>query len=210
MESLDKSIDVKIIRTLKESPPITLQEISNKLNISKMTVYKHVSRLESMGFIKKRIIRSNVGRPKHSFLLTTKGKDLLHYPYDELFKSLITFLVHNGHRALVVDFIRMFLDEKAVEYNSRMPEGDLDVRLNQLLKILSKEGYMPVMSTKDNSYEIEINNCPLRTLCDVCSEFCEIEVEMFQAVVGKHIEMSHISNKDEQKCKFLISQASKR
>lgn len=205
MESFEKSTDMRIIRTLKKDSPLTLQKISDKLGMSKMTVYKHVSRLEFLGFVRRRILRSEIGRPKYCFLLTEKGKDALHYPYDELFKDLVSFLVKSGNKDLIIEFCKDFFKMKTEEYRSRIPDvGDLDERLSRLLKMLSKDGYMPVLNTHEDGYEIEIENCPLRKLAELSHDICEIEAEMLRTVIGEALESLVIKKEESEKCKFLI------
>ncbi len=118
-KALASETRLDILRTL-DGKKMSLRDITKATNLHKMTLYEHLSKLVSAGFIK-RIERE--GRKWVYYKLTWKGASLLHPENTRIVVMFsITFI------SLFFGFISFiaFLIQKPVKTVSRSPLFDMD------------------------------------------------------------------------------------
>jgi predicted transcriptional regulator len=65
-----------ILLFLKEKGPMTIDELSSKLNITRAAIRQHLLSLEKKGLINYIVERKNIGRPPFLYKLSEKAEDL--------------------------------------------------------------------------------------------------------------------------------------
>ncbi len=199
-----------ILSLLKRNESQSMDQIANALGITKMAVFKHMSRLEESGLVERVTARRSVGRPVSLFHLTESGKDHFRSSYASMMRSLIDYMVEKGQRSFLLDFMKERYAEIQKEYYANLGHGSLEERVQMLAKIRDREGYM-AESRKDPSghFELVEYNCPIYQIAQIMGEACDLENMLFRSVLDVTVESTHRQVSGERFCRFIVHQAEK-
>ena len=131
-----------------------------------------------------------MGRPAKLWKLTADANDLFPDAHAELAVSLVSAL----SQAFGPEGLQRLLTERSRQqiqaYKQRIPSrGSLRRRLEALAKIRSEEGYMAEVVSDDKGLFFIENHCPICSAATACTGLCSAELEVFEAVLGKRVEI---------------------
>ena len=84
---------------------------------------------------------------------------------------------------------------------------NLEQKIQKLVEIRTREGYMAEYSKNDEGYLLVENHCPICAAATICQGFCSSELNTFKSVLGKDIvinRVSHIIGGD-RRCAYQIT-----
>lgn len=198
----------KVLYILKKDGEISMKELADYFTISDIAVRKHVQSLLWDGFIKKRKERQEIGRPFHLYSLTKKGHHTFPNQYDELPVRLLEDLEQLEGKEVVENLLRHRKVREESEFASKLPNGNFDDRMAEMVRLQEEKGYMIDYKRLDNgNYEMKIFNCPIYNLASEFHEVCTNEETMYQNLFpDKDVKvMSHLT-KGAKYCSWVISQ----
>jgi len=149
-----------------------------------------------------------VGRPSLVWRLTPKGNARFPDTHAELTVQLI-------------DAVRTELGEKAlrqlVAARGRTMETNyaeamkgakgLKTRIERLVELRNRDGYMAEWFARDNSYLLVENHCPICAAATACSGFCRSELELFGKLLGPGVNVTRVEHLIEgaRRCAYEIT-----
>jgi len=83
---------------------------------------------------------------------------------------------------------------------------NLELKIEKLVEIRTREGYMAEYSKNEQGYLLVENHCPICAAATLCQGFCSSELNTFRAVLGKEViinRVSHIISGD-RRCAYQI------
>ncbi|EZQ10136.1 MULTISPECIES: metalloregulator ArsR/SmtB family transcription factor [Acidianus] len=199
-----KSTETEIIMTLKREGPLTLQQLSQKLGITKMGVYKHLAKLERQGVVSRKIVKKEVGRPSYIFSLSDKGREYFVSSDSIVLLSLLEFLQREDKGSLVIKFLKERSKIKMEEYEEKLNKMSFDEKVEKLCNLRNEEGYMAEIKKSGNCYELLEYNCPIFKVASLFGEACSLEQKLFSAVLKTQVENTHRQVNGYNICRFLI------
>lgn len=193
---------------LKKDGEISMKELSDYFTISDIAVRKHVQSLLWDGFIKKRKERQEIGRPFHLYSLTKKGHHTFPNQYDELPVKLLEDLEQLEGKEVVENLLRHRKVREEAEFASRLPDGDFDERMFEMIRLQEEKGYMIDYTKLDNGdYKMKIFNCPIYNLASEFHEVCTNEETMYQNLFpDRKVNVTSHLTKGANYCSWIISQ----
>jgi predicted ArsR family transcriptional regulator len=195
----------QILLILKREGEIDLQSLSEKLNISKMGVHKHITDLEEMGLIDRLKKRGGVGRPRLAIRLAESAADIFPRAYAALTVHTLEYIEEKLGRNAVEDALRRRQKQTAEEYQKYMEGKSLPERVKTLADLRNKEGYMAEMKgTYENGYELYEYNCPILAVADKYFESCTLERKLFASILDADVETTHRVVDNDYVCRFVI------
>ena len=122
---------MQILSLLKKEGRMSMSQIASRLDVTKMAVFKHITGLEASGLIERSTVKKHVGRPVSIFTLTASGRKRFVSSYAGMISDLISFLVKNDQRDLVLDFLKKRYASIKDEYEEELLPLDPDKRLER-------------------------------------------------------------------------------
>lgn len=195
----------KIIYLLNEQGPMTAAELAEELGLTSMGARLHLQKLEQEGYVAHRAERRGVGRPRHVFYLTEKGKEEL-FPkaYDELAIEALQFIQEqDGEKAVETLFYRLarrVLDQFGPEVLSWSPEQ----KLRQLAEIRGLSGYEVIPERDGYSLILKEHNCPILKVAQRFKIACEVERRVYERIFNAPVEREECQAQGSRICRFRI------
>lgn len=197
----------KVLYILKKDGEISMKELADYFTISDIAVRKHVQSLLWDGFIKKRKERQEIGRPFHVYSLTKKGHHTFPNQYDELPVKLLEDLEALEGEEVVKNLLRHRKMREEAEFASKLPDGDFDERMLEMIRLQEEKGYMIDYTKLENGdYKMKIFNCPIYNLASEFHEVCKNEETMYQNLFpNRDINVTSHLTKGAKYCSWIIS-----
>lgn len=194
----------EIILLLKKNS-MTLDELSEKLSISKMAVLNHINKLEEEKIIKRDIIKRDVGRPVYKFSLTELSKDKISNSYGKILDDLLEYMYLTKNGNIIEEFLKTRYSDVENKYNRNMSGIENEKRIEELFKLRENEGYYPeINEIGDGKYELLEYNCPIFKVANKFGIACSMETKLFSNVLDMDVKSTHRQVNGYDVCRFII------
>lgn len=202
-----------ILYYLLKQGQATAQELADRLAISPQAVRRHLKDLEDEALIEHQTMQLGMGRPQHTYRLSSKGRSQLPDRYDEFALSLLDTLAETVGKDQVRDILRRQWERKALDYRRRVGTGPLQERVARLVELRQAEGYMAEWHAVEPQTETDTTprfiiteyNCAISHIAESFPSVCGHELEMFAlALQGCRVERTHWLVNGEHRCGYLI------
>lgn len=175
----------QILEILKRDGEVTVQELSQELELTSVTVRHHLEILRSEGFITEPEIRrsSRPGRPRYVYRLTSTAADLFPNNYSGLAGALLDAVRFNLSPEQE-NAIFLQAAKSLAAGVSDLPE-DHDERLAAVLAYLKQLGF--AARTEKNAqgqYFLYVSSCPYQFVSRTRPQTCCIDEAMIQQLTG--------------------------
>lgn len=200
----------QILEIMKRHGEVTVQELSNELGLTSVTVRHHLEILRSEGYISDpEVKRSNrPGRPRFVYRLTSTAADLFPNNYSGLASALLGSI----EECMAPEERDDLLQRAARRIAERV--GDLPLnprdRIQSVVTFLNQQGYVSRWekdADKKGQFFIYISSCPYFHVSQTHSETCQIDRNMVQLLAGPETRVQRL--KDEAKssglCVYVVT-----
>lgn len=179
-----------IIRLIKCSSGLSVGELSEELGMSYMGIKKHCLAMQKLGYLDTWRRPKEVGRPEKTYRLTKKLDPLFPAVSDEVSLSILeaaTQLDPNAAEKLLFYFFR----DQTERLAKVVPADSVQERAEKLAAERTKRGYFSFCHYSEEAglYLEEFHN-PLRSLFAKYDTLERMEVQMFEKLLGAHVERS--------------------
>ena len=175
----------QILEIIKRDQEVTVQDLSQQLGLTSVTVRHHLEILRAEGYITEpEVQRSNrPGRPRYIYQLTSTAADLFPNNYSGLTNALLDALEERlppqEYEDLLSDTARR-MAEKA----GRLPSDPRD-RVERITDFLNRQGFVARWEEEsDERFFITISNCPYHYVTQNHNEVCLIDDIILQSLAG--------------------------
>jgi predicted ArsR family transcriptional regulator len=185
----------QILEIMKRHGEVTVQELSNELGLTSVTVRHHLEILRSEGYISDpEVRRSNrPGRPRYVYRLTSTAADLFPNNYSGLASALLGSI----EECMAPEERDVVLERAAARIADRagvLPE-DPQERVDSVVTFLNQQGYTSRWSLDDEGhYLILVSSCPYYHVSQTRRETCQIDRHMIQLLAGPNAEVTRVQN----------------
>lgn len=191
-ENNRKSVKEQLLVVLKKNNGCTMKEIMPHFSISEIAVRRHLQELIRNGFIKEEKVKQDIGRPFHTFNLTSKGHNTFPNHYEELPVQLLNDLQEIQGDQVVDQLLRKLMDREIAFLADEVAVEDFDQRVADLKGVLCARGYMmDCIKTEDGDYMLKNYNCPLYNVASCYQGVCDHEKTMFKKVLPDSVIEQH-------------------
>jgi len=187
---------------------MTVDKLSQALDISRNAVTQHLAALEGLGFVQNTIQASTGGRPSKRYTLTSTGKELFPRHYDLFANTLIHLLRKRlGEQELSLYMVELG-EVIAKQYQGQLKESEpLKEKLTTLVQIMTDLGYEArVSNNAENIPEIIADNCVFHQLAEGCKTVCELDIAFITSVLnGVSVDHRECMVRGGNCCRFTIT-----
>ncbi|MEL6495083.1 MAG: iron-sulfur cluster biosynthesis transcriptional regulator SufR [Cyanobacteria bacterium J06623_7] len=200
-----------ILQALVKHGQATAKQLSQDLDLSTQAIRRHLHELQSDQLIEYHSVQQGMGRPQHLYQLSSAGRDRLSpQKYSEFAVGFLDTLAETVGKEQVSKVLEKQWQRKASEYRDRLGKGNLQQRLNRLVQLRQKEGYMAEVHQASPQPKPEFilveHNCAISDVAESYPSICGHELEMFAAVLPDCIvQRTQWINDGEHRCGYSIA-----
>jgi predicted ArsR family transcriptional regulator len=177
----------RILEILKERGQATVDELSDMLELTSVTVRHHLDVMRTEGLVEPPVVRhrSSPGRPQYVYTLTPRASE--HFPRN-----------FDGLSNRLLDSMRDSLDERQInvifegvthrfvaEAPQPAPGESLTETLTRVEAFLNENGYVAHWEEAPEGYVLHTCNCPYEGSPSGNPELCEMDFELISQLLGQ-------------------------
>lgn len=178
------------ITNLLNKNPLTINELSLELGISRNSVHLQVSKLEAAGIVEKfqRNEASGAGKPAYCYRTVAGNEDSFSSAYKPVLAGLIQTI-----RDDLSEKERVHLLERAgyaLAQSAGLNAGDsFDEDINKALDTANTLGAMAELNQTDDGAYVSCHSCPVATMVHTDPLMCRMMAAFFAQATGKQVEV---------------------
>ena len=175
---------------LENKAGLTVEELSQALEISRNAVRQHLAGMERDGLLLQSGTRPTGGRPEQLYLLTDRGRELFPRQYSWFSRLLIESLREQAGSEGLGNRLADLGNQVASQLRGQSPiPEEQPLRVSRLAALMTDLGYGAKATTaSDGSPTIEANNCVFHDLAARYPEVCRFDLALMATVVGNAVE----------------------
>jgi predicted ArsR family transcriptional regulator len=200
----------RILFLLKTRGDQGAAQLAALLGQTPMGARQHLAQLREERLVDFDEVRRGVGRPARSWKLTEEGSARFPRGYADLTVEILDSVRRTFGSTGLQRLLERRTRVQRRAYSERLPAptARLGKRVAVLAQLRSDEGYMAESSrSRDGSYTLIENHCPICVAAEVCPGLCAGELELFEAVLGRDVRIKrqeHILD-GARRCTYRIS-----
>jgi predicted ArsR family transcriptional regulator len=188
-------------------------QLAQRLGVTAMAVRQHLYALQREKLVTAEERPVPIGRPAKYWRLTREADRLFPDAYAELSVALLDALGDTFGPAGLKRVMESRCARQRTAYEQRIPaSASLEEKLQQLAQIRTEEGYMAEVRPDEGGGFLFIeNHCPICAAATVCRGFCETELSLFRAVLGRGVQVERVEHivSGDRRCAYRISPVTK-
>ncbi len=163
-------------------------DLAGLLKISVQAMRRHLRTLELRGFVKSRPISLGPGRPSNVWELTTQGHNRFHRGSQRFALELLELIDTRLSSETLATLLDDQAKKKAIDYREKIGNGDMNTRLENLVKLRHEEGYLTEFSKEKvpgssiSSWYLNAFHCAIRSVAEEYPILCEQELQLIRYI----------------------------
>jgi len=179
---------LEIMRHLKRSTGLSVNELAAKLNMSYMGVKQHCVELEKKGYVDTWRRPKQIGRPEKVYRLTEKADPLFPHLDNELNMDILeaTNQIYGPNAAEKLLF--SYFQKKARRYGEQVKGRTVAEKAEVLAELRNQEGYLSECeSDKNGGVRLVEYHSPLAHLAKAYPTIFRMEQQMIERLLGTKV-----------------------
>lgn len=192
---------------LKNKTGMTVDELSDKLSITRNAVRQHLAALENAQLVTRGDTRPSGGRPEQLYVLTKTGQEAFPKHYSWLAQLLIESILAEDGTDKLEERLEAMGEKVAKQLlNGQPPQQSAEEKVEKLSQVMRQMGYNARV-TKDESNEtmLEADNCVFHALAVENPSICKFDIALISTFTGGTIEHRECMAKGENTCRFRLA-----
>jgi len=197
---------------LKEHGQATVDQLSEQLNLTPVTIRHHLDILRSEGLVQAPKVkrRQSPGRPQHVYCLTEQASSFFPKNYAGFADLTLREIRERVSPDELNSILRSVGRRMAADAPPTPPDEPLPDRLQRVVEFLNQKGYVARWQSNDRGYLLHMANCPYQVLTQNHSAPCVMDMALMTELLGGTPQrVAWISGGDEM-CTYLVPTASDR
>ena len=206
MKAVLDTNDRQFLARLHRLGPGTVQVICDDLGVTATAVRQRLTRLTALEMVTRELVRAGRGRPYYEYSVTDTGIRELGDNYADLALILWRELRNIEEPAVREQVAGRVRDALVTRYGKYVRSQSINDRLGELETALSENGFDVETDTSDLLPILRENSCPYHDLAQVDSGICELELLVFEDVLGTKVTRTQCCLEGDHCCEFQAAQ----
>lgn len=192
---------------LKNKSGMTVDELSDKLAITRNAVRQHLAALENAHLVTKGETRPSGGRPEQLYILTKTGQEAFPKHYSWFAQLLVdSILAETGAEQLEQRLHAMGVKVATQLLNDQPPLQNVDAKIDKLSQVMRQMGYNARVARDEASGPmLEADNCVFHALAVENPSICRFDLALISTFTGCEIDHQECMAKGENTCRFRLA-----
>jgi DeoR family suf operon transcriptional repressor len=175
----------RILNILKERGQATVDDLSQELGLTAVTVRHHLDVLRGDGLIAPPVIhrRKTPGRPQYVYSLAERAGSI----FPKRYEHLAQLMLEEVRACLPPNEVKQMMQRigKRIARQANLPrQGSFEDRLSATVEFLNELGYMAHWERNDGGYLLHAINCPYEKVSRQDQEICDIDLTLLTQLLG--------------------------
>ncbi len=193
---------LKLLLTNRDG--LTIDEVSQALDISRSAIQQHFAVLESNQFITPISFSKTAGRPVRVYVISEKG--INHFPkqyawFSELILNELKIQMGEAGFQQFMTRLGVKLAESLLAEYENQP---LSVRVEKLTALMDNLGFHVSLKSEAHKQSIEACNCIYHDIAQKHPEVCEFDKALINTLLGKKTALVECAAKGGHLCRFTV------
>jgi predicted ArsR family transcriptional regulator len=195
-----------ILNILRERGHADVNELSETLNLSPVTVHYHINVLQRDGLLEIKAVRQGVGRPKNVFALRDSAFGKFPQGYHRLSDRLLDILKNRLTEADIQALFERIGQDIAAEHTEALKGKSLEQKIGLLSNLLGEEGFMSRLEkVSSDHFVLTQYNCPYQYVVTRHPEVCELDLQLMNTALGTPVKRHSCVVNGDSVCTFDIT-----
>ena len=199
----------QILDILKGQGSATIQQLSEELKVTGVTVRHHLDTLREKGVVSAPQVlhRDSPGRPQFEYRLTPKANE--YFPKDFLGLSIhmLQEMKAQTDSGKVHAILSGVARRAIADAPKRRADGSFEEHVDSVVDYLTSKGYLASWERHSEGIILHTNNCPYEGLAEKNPEMCQMDEDMLTSLLGVTARcVGHIA-KGNNACSYVIAAA---
>jgi predicted ArsR family transcriptional regulator len=173
-----------LLYLLKTRGPMTAQQLAEILSLTSMGARKQLEAAEQTGLVHSEERSTGVGRPGRWWSLSDAGHARFPDRHGEVLIQLINQVQKQFGQDGMEQLISARESQMQQQYQAALaPHRSLKRKLEALVDVRSREGYMAELRSVNQGWELVEHHCPICAAATECQSFCRSELNLFQQLL---------------------------
>ncbi len=195
----------RILNILKERGQVTVDELSQELGLTAVTVRHHIDILRGEGLVAAPVARRRKapGRPKHVYTLTEKASAL----FPQRYSHLVGQILDEVRARFSPDEVKQIMERigERMAKQADLSPTNFKARLVATVEFLDGLGYMARWEQgDDDGYLLSIVNCPYEQVSRQDYDICTIDVAMLTRLLGTSPQRVTSTAEGDHQCAYIV------
>jgi predicted ArsR family transcriptional regulator len=177
----------RILEILKERGQATVDELSEQLDLTSVTVRHHLDVLRSDGLIEPPVVRhrSSPGRPQYVYMLASRAADYFPRNFGGLSNRLLDSMRTNLDENQINVIFEGVTNRFAAEAPQPVAGEALEETVERVTTFLDAHGYVARWERVADGYLIHTSNCPYEGSASGYPELCAMDLALVTSLLGQ-------------------------
>ena len=177
----------RILEILKERGQSTIDELSETLGLTSVTVRHHLDILRGEGLVEVPEVRRRTtpGRPQYVYTLTEAADDFFPKNYGAFTNLMISEIRDHYEPAELDRILRGMANRMAADAPKPVNGETFEQRLTRVVNFLNQKGYIAKWEkTEGDGYYLRTSNCPYHDVSQDHSQVCVMDMTLISDLLG--------------------------
>jgi predicted ArsR family transcriptional regulator len=199
-----RPVDQLVLDLLRREEGLTVNDLTEKLEVTATAVRQRLDRLESAGYLERRKHSHGRGRPTFAYFLTDLGWRQVGVTYTDLAISLWSEVVAIPDAELRAEMIERVSQRMGRAFREMLPEGTLDDRMRSLANIMLARRIPASFDREGGVPTLAVHACPYPDLVQIDQDrsLCRLEQQVLSRAIGQPMELSQCKLDGHGCCQF--------
>jgi DeoR family suf operon transcriptional repressor len=180
--------------------------LAEQLGVSVQAMRRHLRSLEEEGLVEASSTGAGPGRPSNHWQLTAKGQGQFPDGSEDFALGLLESMVGSLPPGSVQTLLEHQARDKAVSYRRQLGDGSLQQRLERLVELRRREGYVAECCADGNGWVISEFHCSVMRIAEQFPCVCDQELQLLrQTFPDCSVERVHWRLEEGHSCGFRLS-----
>ena len=206
VENLLKESRSAIVDLLKINGGMSVEQLAQELEVSKVCVRRHLGLLESDGIVCFELEKHERGRPRFIYRLTEKARCLFPHTYDEFAKEVLVQLQRQFGDEALLKVLSARADELIAQLKAKFADVSFDEQVKMLAEVINAKGYLAeALRMNDGTYRLRQRNCPTESVAVAYPRVCEEEIRVYREALNCDVTRECRIADGAQQCEYIIA-----
>ncbi|MBX3421569.1 MAG: replication-relaxation family protein [Pirellulaceae bacterium] len=200
-----RPIDQAVLDLLRQHQNLTVQDLTERLEVTATAVRQRLDRLEEVGLVGRSKESVGRGRPQFRYFLTALGMRYSSVSYAELAAALWAEVLDLPNPSLRSRILLRVARRMSQDLIHELPQdANVDDRLEEIVVQLARRKIPATLTPKGNMPVLHMLACPFPDLAGDQNQrhVCELEQEMLSAAVGQSVQLECCRLDGHEHCQF--------
>jgi predicted ArsR family transcriptional regulator len=194
--------DLQFLQLLRSQEETTIPALCAAADVTATAIRQRLTRLQGLGLVTRNTVRSGRGRPFHRYVLTEAGHRELGDNFAELALLLWDAVQQIEEPEIRQRIFGRIRDQLARRYGSATASDVIETRIDTLRDVLSAKGFQVDVIQRNGLPVLREHHCPYHELAAIDAGICELEQQVFEAVVGSPLVLTQCCRDGHGVCEF--------